>query len=291
MTVEHDRTHDEHTPGKFPHDDTEHEILDAEVDPETERAQHDRADEVEENEFSPKYQGTDDAEAETLGERKPVSEGEAGNHGLESASAVEDPDDEFRPAADRDFGTEPAADEERLESDSRGADHEPEAADSAGEYAPGSENRVIEPETGLPEAKDEDAVADTETEPALGSDPGVVSERLEANGFGTSEQQAVPGSVGSDSDALFASTDVEGLRSRFREAQGNFVDDPHDAVVKADELVTETIEQLTTALADRKRALEGRWSRDTGGGDVTEDLRQALRSYRTFLDQLLAVGK
>ncbi|WP_019930834.1 hypothetical protein [Nocardia sp. BMG111209] len=302
MTVEHDRPHADHADTKFPHDNTEHEIIDAEVDPETERAQHLRDDEADGTESAAAY----GEPADDLGERSPAAAAEpgeydaesAGEHGVESESADEERGLGSRPETADDLGADRDADSAHLENDSREGEFEQESGSRTGEYEPESGEPVLEPETGLPAAEAGDRVAeadgqasDVEGEQALGSDPGVVAERLEANGFGTSEQTApAPAGAGSDPGPLFATSDIDGLRTRFREAQGNFVDDPRDAVVKADELVTETIQQLTTVLAERKQALEGRWSRDSDGGDVTEDLRQALRSYRTFLDQLLAVG-
>lgn len=87
---------------------------------------------------------------------------------------------------------------------------------------------------------------------------------------------------------LIAVSEVERLRIQWRELQGLFVDNPQDAVTRADELVGGTIQQLTDVYADRKQDLENRWSR--GESADTEDLRQALRGYRAFFDQLLSTG-
>jgi hypothetical protein len=65
------------------------------------------------------------------------------------------------------------------------------------------------------------------------------------------------------------------------------VDSPQDAVREADELVAEIIQNLAATFAEHKRTLEGQWSR---GDEVqTEDLRLALRQYRSFFNQLLSV--
>ncbi|WP_051844890.1 hypothetical protein [Streptomyces globisporus] len=77
----------------------------------------------------------------------------------------------------------------------------------------------------------------------------------------------------------------EAFRTRWHEIQSRFVDDPRGAVHEADELVNEVIRRLAATFADRKKDLEGQWSE---GEDVdTEDLRTALRQYRSFFNRLL----
>ena len=84
--------------------------------------------------------------------------------------------------------------------------------------------------------------------------------------------------------ALFGTGDVERFRARWRELQADFVDDPGRAVRGADELVGEVMRALSEVVAQHKRALDDGW-RD--GAGETEDLRVALRRYRSFFDQLL----
>jgi hypothetical protein len=75
-------------------------------------------------------------------------------------------------------------------------------------------------------------------------------------------------------------------REKWQSIQVNFVDDPQDSVKAADGLVAEVIQSLARSFADQRQQLEGRWSQ---GSEVsTEDLRQALRQYRSFFDRLLA---
>lgn len=77
------------------------------------------------------------------------------------------------------------------------------------------------------------------------------------------------------------------LRLRWQQIQGKFVDDPRASVQQADELVADSIKRLAETFAAEKANLEAAWSR---GGDVsTEDLRQALRRYRSFFDRLLTI--
>jgi hypothetical protein len=90
----------------------------------------------------------------------------------------------------------------------------------------------------------------------------------------------------SDEELLFAA-DLSGLRSRWDDIQAAFVDDPADCVQKADSLVTEVVEQLTTAFSEARSRLETQWAR--GEQASTEDLRLALTRYREFFQRLLAV--
>jgi hypothetical protein len=86
---------------------------------------------------------------------------------------------------------------------------------------------------------------------------------------------------------LFDEHESNDLRMRWQEVQGKFVDDPQASVKQADELVADSIKRLAETFAGERANLEGAWSR---GGDVsTEDLRQALRRYRSFFDRLLTI--
>ncbi len=84
---------------------------------------------------------------------------------------------------------------------------------------------------------------------------------------------------------LLAPEDEEGFRSRWQEVQNEFVDDPRDAVHAADALVADVMQQLATTFAEHKQELEGQWNR--GEQANTEDLRLALRHYRSFFNRLL----
>jgi hypothetical protein len=86
---------------------------------------------------------------------------------------------------------------------------------------------------------------------------------------------------------LFPSGEAEGFRTRWVEVQTGFVDEPRSAVEQADGLVAEMMKRLAQVFADERGKLEEQWSR---GDDIsTEDLRQALRRYRSFMDRLLSV--
>ncbi|MFD5064687.1 hypothetical protein [Streptomyces sp. NPDC058394] len=78
----------------------------------------------------------------------------------------------------------------------------------------------------------------------------------------------------------------EEFRARWQKIQGEFVDDPKNAVNAADQLVAETMQALATTFSERKRGLEGQWHR--GEEVATEDLRVALQRYRSFFNRLLS---
>ncbi|WP_280498119.1 hypothetical protein [Nocardia asiatica] len=85
---------------------------------------------------------------------------------------------------------------------------------------------------------------------------------------------------------LIPEAELDRLRTQWREVQVDFVDNPKAAVTRADELLGGTIEQLATTYQERKRELDAR----LGDTSDTEGLRQALRGYRAFFDQLLSTG-
>jgi hypothetical protein len=86
---------------------------------------------------------------------------------------------------------------------------------------------------------------------------------------------------------LFADEASTELRERWTEVQTGFVDQPREAVEQADALVAEVMKRLADSFATERQALEQQWSR---GDDVsTEELRLALRRYRSFFDRLLSV--
>ncbi|WP_410619724.1 hypothetical protein [Amycolatopsis sp. cmx-8-4] len=89
---------------------------------------------------------------------------------------------------------------------------------------------------------------------------------------------------GADQQPLIDEEKVTGFRDRWQGVQTGFVDDPQKAVREADELVAGVISALATTFAEHKSELEGQWQH---GEPATEDLRLALRRYRSFFDQLL----
>ena len=86
---------------------------------------------------------------------------------------------------------------------------------------------------------------------------------------------------------LFEEDAARKFRSRWLVIQSKFVDDPSDSVKQADDLVADVIKNVTMNFANRRVALEKQWN----GGDntSTEDLRIALKQYRSFFDRLLTL--
>ena len=94
-------------------------------------------------------------------------------------------------------------------------------------------------------------------------------------------------SADSTDSPLFTTDDATSYRDEWRTLQADFVDDPREAVQRADELVAQVIQSLATTFAEHKRSLEGQWQE--GEQVETEELRQALKRYRSFFDRLLSV--
>jgi hypothetical protein len=86
---------------------------------------------------------------------------------------------------------------------------------------------------------------------------------------------------------LFAQNDTQDFRSRWEKIQIGFVDEPRKAVEQADELVASAIKRLAEVFATERQKLEAEW--DKTDNVSTEDLRIALRRYRSFFDRLLSV--
>lgn len=88
-------------------------------------------------------------------------------------------------------------------------------------------------------------------------------------------------------EPLFPARETEELRGRWQSIQAGFVDEPRKAVEQADGLVAAAMKRLAEVFASERERLESQWDR---GDDVsTEDLRVALRRYRSFFDRLLSM--
>ena len=85
---------------------------------------------------------------------------------------------------------------------------------------------------------------------------------------------------------LFAANEANDLRARWDSVQVGFVDEPRKAVQEAEALVADAAKRLSEMFATERQKLESQWDR----GDVsTEDLRLALRRYRSFFTRLLSI--
>ncbi len=87
--------------------------------------------------------------------------------------------------------------------------------------------------------------------------------------------------------SLFPEQESQDFRKRWEQVQTEFVDDPRRSVEKADELVASTMKRLAEVFAEERSRLEKEWAK--GDNVSTEDLRQALRKYRSFFDRLLSL--
>lgn len=93
--------------------------------------------------------------------------------------------------------------------------------------------------------------------------------------------------ISDDTEPLVPASEAEDLRARWDAIQAGFVDEPRRAVESADGLVAAAMKRLAETFADERQALEAQWDR---GDDVsTEDLRLALRRYRSFFGRLLSI--
>lgn len=77
------------------------------------------------------------------------------------------------------------------------------------------------------------------------------------------------------------------LRERWDGVQAAFVDEPRAAVRQADELVASAVKRLAEGFAEARTNLGGQWS--DGDEADTEDLRVALKQYRSLFQKLMSV--
>ena len=89
-------------------------------------------------------------------------------------------------------------------------------------------------------------------------------------------------------EPLFEAEAAKKFRSRWTAIQSKFVDDPRDSVKQADDLVADIIKNVTMSFADRRIALEKQWN-SRENNISTEDMRQALKRYRSFFERLLTL--
>jgi hypothetical protein len=98
---------------------------------------------------------------------------------------------------------------------------------------------------------------------------------------------APPTADESSADPMFAKDEAVGFRTRWDAIQTGFVDEPRRAVEEADALVAQVMKRLAEVFAQERDELEHQW--DRGDKISTEDLRMALRRYRSFFQRLLSM--
>ena len=87
--------------------------------------------------------------------------------------------------------------------------------------------------------------------------------------------------------ALFQADEGRGFHTRWDAIQTGFVDEPRAAVEQANALVGEMMTRLTDVFTAERGRLEEQWTR--GDNVSTEDLRLALKRYRSFFERLLSI--
>jgi hypothetical protein len=86
---------------------------------------------------------------------------------------------------------------------------------------------------------------------------------------------------------LFLPDVAKDFRSRWDTVQSSFVDDPRQAVRQGDELVAQVMKSLAETFSSERAKLEGQVNQTDKTS--TEDLRVALRRYRSFFERLLSL--
>jgi phytoene dehydrogenase-like protein len=86
---------------------------------------------------------------------------------------------------------------------------------------------------------------------------------------------------------LFAADVAGDFRSRWDAVQIGFVDDPRQAVRQADELVAQVMKSLAESFSAERARFEGQLEEKDSAS--TENLRVALRRYRSFFERLLSL--
>ena len=134
--------------------------------------------------------------------------------------------------------------------------------------------------------QDERAVAARSTTQTASADAGVAPDDRER----PVAQKPLPADSSADDSLapLFTTDAARDFRASWDAVQIGFVDDPKQAVRRADELVRQMLENLAQTFSDERAGLE---AREEGAADAqsTEKLRLALRRYRAFMQRLLSL--
>jgi hypothetical protein len=147
---------------------------------------------------------------------------------------------------------------------------------------------------------------DPSTGPGLGATEGGIAENGPAGKHAAAENAGLrPGEatdrLGDFGDIAFGNLlpDAAQYSAQWQQIQFRFVDDPEGSVTEAAEVVSQVTTKLEAAIQERQRAIQerqraiqerasalrGRWGE--GSNADTETLRETLRMYRAFMDQLV----
>lgn len=103
----------------------------------------------------------------------------------------------------------------------------------------------------------------------------------------TVENQSATASMNGEFEPLFEDDESEKFRTQWLNIQSKFVDNPRESVREADDLVAGVLKSVTMGFHNRRTSLEKQWN--NGDHVSTEDLRLALKRYRSFFDRLLTL--
>jgi hypothetical protein len=147
---------------------------------------------------------------------------------------------------------------------------------------------------------------DPSTGPGLGATEGGIAESGPAGKHAAAENAGLrPGEatdrLGDFGDIAFGNLlpDAAQYSEQWQQIQFRFVDDPQGSVTEAADVVSQVTTELEAAIQERQRAIQerqqaiqerasalrGRWGE--GSNADTETLRETLRMYRAFMDQLI----
>lgn len=180
----------------------------------------------------------------------------------------------------------PEPTESGLSTEDLAQSRQPGAGEGAGGAGAAREPVGTRERTGVPAFPGESTAGIGRTPPAdeTAGAPATETAGTETAATGASATQAAAPTE-EEAPRLLAAEDEEGFRQRWQDIQTEFVDDPREAVHRADTLVADVMQQLASNFADHKKELEGQWNR--GEEADTERLRMALRKYRSFFNRLL----
>lgn len=100
----------------------------------------------------------------------------------------------------------------------------------------------------------------------------------------TTASTTTPTGASTEPERIVPADRAQSFTARWNEVKGDFVDEPREAVRKADTLVGEVLDEITRALAAQRAELERGLDDEATS---TEDLRQAMQRYRKFFERLL----
>ena len=97
------------------------------------------------------------------------------------------------------------------------------------------------------------------------------------------ETATTAGAPESESAGLLPWHEADGYRRQWESVQACFVDDPREAIERADALVVDVLRRMAQVREEHR----GRLRSSVGDSSSTEDLLGTMRSYRALFDGLL----